>query len=73
MFEWLVHHGPTSVDALLMEGTVLGSARITARSEKEIEQAIVDRIRKTKSIVLAYGSSQNIDRLVSFYRAAIRN
>jgi ribonuclease J len=72
MFEWLVHHGPKSVDALLMEGTVLGSGRILARSEKEIEQAIVDRIHKTKSIVLAYGSSQNIDRLVSFYRAAIR-
>jgi ribonuclease J len=70
MFDWLVNHGPTSVDALLMEGTVLGSSRITAVTEDETRQAIEDRIKRTKGIVLANGSSQNIDRLVSFYKAA---
>jgi len=73
MFEWLVKYGPTSVDALLMEGTVLGSSRMTAFSEDDIEQAILDRMKRTKSIVLAYGSSQNIDRLVSFYKAAMHS
>lgn len=72
MFEWLVNYGPESVDALLMEGTVLGSSRITALSEDDVEQAIIDRIKRTGSIAFAYGSSQNIDRLVSFYKAAIK-
>jgi ribonuclease J len=73
MFEWLVNHGPTGIDALLMEGTVLGSSRITAVTESDIEQRFVDRIQRTgNSIVMAYSSSQNIDRLVSLYRAVLQ-
>lgn len=60
-------------DILLMEGTLLGerSNELTL-TESELEEEFVKVIEKTKGVVLVTTSSQNIDRLVTIFRAAKR-
>lgn len=64
---------PPKVDALLMEGTLIGdrSGEETV-SELDLEDEFVQAIEQTKGIVLVTTSSQNIDRLVTLFRAAKR-
>lgn len=65
---------PGSVDVLLMEGTVLGREDSPAPlTEDHIEADIAASIAETSGIVLACFSAQNIDRLVTFYRATLRS
>lgn len=69
-FYWFLNNAPCNVDALLLEGTMLG--RLTARiqTEEDIERKIVEVVSQTKGPVFFHSSGQNIDRLVSFYKAA---
>jgi ribonuclease J len=64
---------PLAVDALLIEGTLLGP-RSDERmlSESQLEEEFVRVIDNTQGIVLVTTSSQNIDRLVTIFRAARR-
>ena len=41
-------------------------------TEDELEMAIISELKNNNGIVLVQSSSQNIDRIVSFYRAALR-
>lgn len=59
-------------DILLIEGSILGRLDEQMMTEKELENAVVSRMKGTNSPLLFQCSSQNIDRLVSFYRAAMR-
>lgn len=62
-------------DALVMEGTVMGSnsREHDCKTEDELEEQIVKVARNTKDVVFVNTSAQNIDRQVSLYRAAIRS
>lgn len=60
------------IDAMLLEGTVFGRDGGTAITENEIESLISDILYKSSSLTLVCVSAQNIDRLVSIYRAALR-
>ena len=60
------------VDALLIEGTMFGRQDEEVITEQELEDRLVKKIQDFKGPVLFQSSSQNIDRIVSFYRAAIR-
>jgi len=62
------------IDALIMEGTLIGN-RISERhvSESELENDFVTAIKKTHGIALVTTSSQNIDRLVTIFKAAKRS
>lgn len=76
LFEELIRQPPGGVDVLLMEGTHIredadGTER--GRTEQEVEEACVETFRRTPGIVLAMYSPQNVDRLVTFYRAARRS
>ena len=57
-------------DALLIEGSTLGRLNEAIMSEDALEQVLVDQCADFQGPVLFQCSSQNIDRLVSFYRAA---
>jgi len=72
LFERLVQN-PPEVDVLLMEGTLLGerSNELTV-TEAELEEEFVKVIEETHGIVLITTSSQNIDRLVTIFRATKR-
>ena len=63
---------PKGIDALLLEGTLLGRDKGKDLTEKDIESELVRIIKNSKNIVFVTLSSQNIDRLVSFYRAALQ-
>jgi len=59
-------------DALLIEGTMFGRQDEEVMTEQELEERLVKKIEDFRGPVLFQSSSQNIDRLVSFYRAASR-
>jgi ribonuclease J len=75
LFHQLLADPPREVDVLLMEGTHVRAAGAPARAsgaESDVETACLQTMRDTDGLVLAYYSAQNIDRLVTLYRAAIR-
>lgn len=75
IFEEFVRKPPTNVDVLLMEGTNLrpeGTPK-NGRTEQEIEQDLIHTFKTTPGIVLAMYSAQNIDRLVTMFRACVQS
>ena len=76
-FQWFLEHAPEDIDVLLLEGTVLdrglkGKGAGEFKSETEIEDETVKLLEASEKMTLLYFSAQNIDRLVSFYRASLR-
>ena len=57
-------------DVLFTEGSMVSRSDERTISEDELETLIVDEIKSQDGITLFQSSSQNIDRIVSFYRAA---
>jgi len=76
-FQWFLDHAPEDIDVLLLEGTVLdrgikGKGVGEFKSETEIEDETVKLLEASKNMTLLYFSAQNIDWLVSFYRASLK-
>jgi len=63
---------PRNIDVLLMEGTHLGGDREQGLSEFGLEEEVVELVRTAAALVLAAFSPQDVDRLVTLYRAAQR-
>jgi len=74
LFEQFIAQPPGDVDTLLLEGTHVrdGEARVPGLSEREVEDRCLDVLRQTDGMVLACYSPQNIDRVVTMFRAAKR-
>jgi len=74
-FAQLVQNPPKAVDVMLMEGSSLGRLANDRHfpSEDDLEQVFLDRFRQTSGIALVACSAQNIDRVVTVYRAAKRS
>lgn len=75
IFQEFLRKPPPDVDVLLMEGTNVfaeGQSK-EAITEKQVEADCVKAFRATKGAVLAIYSAQNLDRLVTLYRAAKRS
>jgi len=74
LFEAIVHRPPSDIDVLLMEGTVIGRDGEGAGllTEDELENRFVEHLREALGLTLAWTSAQNIDRIVTIYRAAKR-
>lgn len=64
----LMNHPPASIDALIMEGTNLGSDKSCA-SETDLENQFCELFKATPGRIFAAWSAQNIDRTVTLYRA----
>ena len=73
LFERLVAWPPRPVHGMLMEGSSLGRLRPGQRfpREAEIESSFVQALR-ADGFVGVCASAQNIDRIVSLYRACLR-
>jgi ribonuclease J len=67
------HVRDNPIDVLVMEGTHVGSQRPAGITESELEDALARLFGQAASLVLGFFSPQNLDRLVSFYRAARRS
>ncbi len=61
------------LDLLIMEGTSLSRGREPRLSEQDVEKLLVNSLKQTPGLALAMFSPQNVDRLVSYYRAAVRS
>lgn len=74
LFERLLLHPPRDIDVLLMEGSSLGRLGVHDRFpfEFELESQLAEVLRKAPGIGLVACSAQNIDRVVTVYRAAKR-
>jgi ribonuclease J len=59
-------------NVLLIEGSMLGRTDEQTMTEQGLEDAVVERMQGVNCPLLFQCSSQNIDRLVSFYRASLR-
>jgi len=86
-FDRLLADPPSPVHAILMEGTsfrthgpVADAAEPTPQAapelvtltEADVEVSLADTLKATSGLVVVLASAQNIDRLVTVYRAALR-
>jgi ribonuclease J len=74
MFAEFVRKPPTVVDVILIEGTNLqseGSPK-SGPTEQEVEKDLIQTFKTTSGTVLAMYSAQNIDRLVTMFRACVQ-
>ena len=77
LFEELCADPPANVNAMLLEGTHvrLETEQIAAGvcvTEAEVEDRLVEMCANTDGMVVVCGSAQNLDRVVSVHRAALR-
>ncbi|MFC2070081.1 MBL fold metallo-hydrolase, partial [Chloroflexota bacterium] len=75
LFERYIANPTKGVDAVLLEGSTLGRLDKTSQfpTETDIESRLVKEFQKTKGLVLVQTSAQNIDRVVSIFKACKRS
>jgi len=73
LFDRFVANPPKSIDCLLMEGTMIEREAGKYPTEQDILDRMVEILKNTnKKVTFACCSGQNIDRIVTFYKAAKR-
>jgi len=74
VFEELVHDPPADVDVLLLEGTNIqpGLPPKPVMTETAVEHTMTEQFSSTDGMALVISSAQNIDRLVTIYRATLQ-
>jgi len=65
----LIQNPPKKIDCLLMEGTCIGRDDKEDRNETAVELDIAKVLKTNEKITFFMSSSQNIDRLVTAFRA----
>jgi ribonuclease J len=80
LFDEFIARPPVNIDYLILEGTLIGRdiADYTDEirgyvSEQSVEEELVKLFRPKDELFFVSCSSQNIDRIVSVYRACIRS
>ena len=74
LFSEILKNPPKDIDVLMMEGTVVGREKDHQEfiTESELEEEFLHHFRETDRLSLVWTSAQNIDRIVTVYRAAKR-
>ena len=74
LFEEMIAEPPRDIDVLLMEGTTIGRDGTGKgfASERDLEREFIKAFWETRGLHFVWTSSQNIDRLVTVFRAAKR-
>ena len=72
VFRRIIQKSPKNIDLLFMEGTMLGRDNSEFPTEEAVEAKILETIRAQDNITFLISSSQNIDRVVSAYRACLK-
>jgi ribonuclease J len=72
LFEAMLKRPPKNIGVMLMEGTSLGRLDDDKQfpTEKDLERRFIESFKATPGMVLVACSAQNIDRVVTIYRAA---
>lgn len=69
LFENIIKDPPKNIDLLFMEGTMLERSNDEFPNEDNVEEVIYETIKGQENITFLISSSQNIDRIVSAFRA----
>jgi ribonuclease J len=70
LFEKLINGPPKDIDVLLMEGTTLGRGnKDEPQTEDDLVWDYLKVFKETKGLCLVWTSSQNIDRIVTIFKA----
>ena len=74
LYEHLVANPPKDIDALFMEGSSLSRLESDESfpTESDLEAEIVAHLKANQGMVMFHTSAQNIDRVVTLYRACKR-
>ncbi|OYU87859.1 MAG: MBL fold metallo-hydrolase [Bradyrhizobiaceae bacterium PARB1] len=74
LFDKMLSHPPKNVDVMLMEGSSFGrlDPDHSFPTEADVEQRFVELFDQAEGLALVAASAQNIDRMVSLYRACKR-
>ena len=74
LFERMIERPPSDLHVLLMEGTTIGRVGSSEgfATEAALEWEFVEAFRETEGVHYVWTSTQNIDRLVTIFRAAKR-
>jgi len=70
-FKNLLKNPPKDIDYLILEGSMIGRENEKYKTETDIENELIDLFKENIFYFLSC-SAQNIDRLVSVYRACIK-
>ena len=73
LFENIINKPPKNIDYLLMEGSMIGRNNHKNKSEEELEVDLKDLLSVEDKLMFITCSSQNIDRLVSVYKACYKS
>ncbi len=68
----LLRYPPASVDKLVIEGTMLDRDHQHFSDENAVEDGMVEILKSTSGASFLIASSQNLDRLVSAFRACLK-
>ncbi len=72
LFEMMVKNPPKDIDCLLMEGSMLGRSDQKYKDEASVQIRMEEILKVANNITFLFASSQNIDRLVSAYKASLK-
>ena len=72
LFKDMINNPLDDIDCLLMEGSMLGRGKQLYENEEKVQSEITKILRKKSNITFLFTSTQNIDRLVSAYKACLR-
>jgi len=72
LFRRMIDHPPRGIDCLLLEGSMIGRGKQVYKDESAVELGIKKILRSSDNIKFLFASSQNIDRIVSAYRACLK-
>jgi ribonuclease J len=72
LFKRIIDNPPKSIDCLLMEGSMLGRENQKYKDEASVQKGIEKILKTADNITFLFVSSQNIDRLVSAYKACLK-
>ena len=73
LLERFLTHPPPPVNALLLEGTTLNRDHAEFLSENQLERQITEILKAASSIAFVCASAQNIDRIVTLFRACVQS
>lgn len=72
VFKNQIENPPENIDLLLIEGTMVERTNHLYSTEDSVEQAICNIIKEQTNLSFVISSAQNIDRLISVFRACKR-
>jgi len=73
LFRKFLDNPPQNVDYLIMEGSMIGRDTGQYQTETDVENEMTSLLKGRSCLFFIACSSQNIDRLVSIYRACVKS